>query len=46
MSPKPRWTQLSSAERWALLRDHSLEAALVMACLAIAVLGATLSRWW
>jgi hypothetical protein len=46
MSCKPEWTQLSSAERWALLRDYSINAALAMACLATAVLGVTLSRWW
>ena len=40
------WKQLSAAQRWALLRDHSIDAALVMACVATAALGAILSMWW
>jgi len=38
--------QLSPADRWALLRSFSIDAALAIACVAVAAFGATMSRWW
>jgi hypothetical protein len=38
--------QLFSGDRGALLRDSWIDAALVIACIATAALGATLARWW